>query len=139
MEGWQLILVFFVILMIVRIVPRMIRQRKMNMQKREGVSTEQPFLNEPRPQPFVKEARDQSFSKEAKPESKEMMVLGQIIRDYKTFGQIRKNTGLDSEELNSILEGLEKEGLMRVEQKKGLLGIKIELLPTEKGYRKYDS
>ena len=53
--------------------------------------------------------------------------------------KLEKKTGFDSEELNSILEDLEKQGLMRVEQKKGLLGIKIELLPTEKGYRKYDS
>jgi len=28
---------------------------------------------------------------------------------------------------------------MRVEKKKGMLGIKVELLPTEKGYREYDS
>jgi hypothetical protein len=139
MESWQWIFVFFVILIVVRIVPRIIKQRKMSMQKSDVVTTEQPFFNEPRDQPFVKESKDQSFSKETKPESNDMMVLGQIIRGYKTFGDIRKKTGFDSQELNSILEDLEKQELLRVEQKKGLIGIKVELLPTEKGYREYDS
>ena len=137
MESWQLIFVFFVVLMIARIVPRMLRQRKTNLQKNE--STQQAFFSDQRDQPFVKEAKVEPFEKETKPESKEMMVLGQINRGYKTFGEISKKTGLDSEDLNSILEELEKRGLMRVEQKKGLLGNKVELLPTEKGYREYDS
>ena len=138
MESWHLIFVFFVILMIARIVPRLIRQRKMNLQKNNVVTTEQPF-RESRDQPFIKESKERSFVKEFKPESKDMMVLGQINRGYKTFGEIKKHTGLNSEELNSILEDLEKRELMRVQQKKGILGIKIEILPTEKGYREYDS
>ena len=138
MESWQLIFVFFVILMIARIVPRMLRQRKMKLQQNEA-TTEQPFFSDQRDQPFVKEAKVQPFEKETKPESKDMMVLGQINRGYKSFDQIRKKTGFDSKELESILEDLEKRGLMRVEQKKGLLGIKVELLPTEKGFREYDS
>ena len=131
MESWQLIFVFFVILMIARIVPRMLRQRKMKLQQNEA-TTEQPFFREQRDQPFVKEAKVQPFEKETKPESKDMMVLGQINRGYKSFDQIRKKTGFDSKELESILEDLEKRGLMRVEQKKGLLGIKVELLKFKK-------
>ncbi len=138
MESWQWIFVFFAVLMVMRIVPRILRQRKMNLQK-NNVSSDQAFSNESKMQPFVKEAKVEAFENEPKPESKDMLVLGQINRGYKTFGELRKTTGFDSEELNSILEDLEKQGLMRVEQKKGLLGIKIELLPTEKGYRKYDS
>ncbi len=56
-----------------------------------------------------------------------------------TFSEIRKKTGFDSEELNSILEDLEKRGLMKIQKKNGLLGIKVELLPTEKGYLEFDS
>ena len=138
MESWQWILVFFAILMIARIVPRMLRQRKMNLQKSDVITTDQPF-SESINKPFVKKAKEQPFAKETKPESKDMMVLGQINRGYKTFGEIRKTTGLDSDEINSILEDLERRGLMRVEKKKGLIGIKVELLPTEKGYREYDS
>ena len=138
MESWQWIFIFFAVLMIARIVPRMLRKGKMNVQRGNVVATEQPF-SETRDQPFVKESKERSFVEEARPESKEMMVLGQINRGYKTFGEIRKTTGLNSEEINSILGDLEKRGLMRVEQKKGLVGIKVELLPTKKGYREYDS
>jgi len=139
MESWQWIFVFFAVMMVARIAPRMLKQRKMKMQGSGGITTDQPFFKESRDQSFVKEAQDQSFVKEIKPESKDMLVLGQIIRGYKTFGEIRKHTGFDSEDLNSILEDLEKRELMKVEQKKGMIGIKIEMHPTEKGYREYDS
>ena len=139
MESWQWIFVFFAVLMIARIVPRMLRQRKMNLQKTHGVTNEHSFFKESESQPLVKEAKEKPFAKETVPESKDMMVLGQINRGYKTFGEIKKNTGLGTSELNSILEDLEKQDLMKVQQKKGLIGIKVELLPTEKGYRKYDS
>ena len=139
MESWQWIFVFFAVMIAARVVPRMLRQRKMNFEKSNVVASERPFLNEPKMQPFVKEAKEQSFSKETKPESKEMMVLGQINRGYKTFSEVRKKTGFDSEELNSILEDLEKRGLMKMQKKNGLLGIKVELLPTEKGYLEFDS
>ena len=139
MESWQWLFVFFAVMIAARVVPRMLRQRKMNFEKSNVVASERPFLNEPKMQPFVKEAKEQSFSKETKPESKEMMVLGQINRGYKTFSEVRKKTGFDSEELNSILEDLEKRGLMKIQKKNGLLGIKVELLPTEKGYLQYDS
>ncbi|MFB3048209.1 MAG: hypothetical protein ACE1YV_03570 [Nitrosopumilaceae archaeon] len=138
MESWQWIFIFFAVLMVARIVPRMLRKGKMNVQRGNVVATEQPS-SETRDQSFVKESKERSFVEEAKPESKEMMVLGQINRGYKTFGEIRKTTGLNSEEISSILGDLEKRGLMKVEQKKGLVGIKVELLPTEKGYREYDS
>ncbi len=138
MESWQWIFIFFAVLMVARIVPRMLRKGKMNVQRDKVVATEQPF-SETRDQPFVKESKERSFVEEAKPESKEMMVLGQINRGYKTFGEIMKTTGLNSEEISSILGDLEKRGLMKVEQKKGLVGIKVELLPTKKGYREYDS
>jgi len=138
MESWQWILVFFAILMIARMVPRMLKQRNINFQKTGNVTSQKPFFSDPRDRPFVKEAKVQT-SAETIPESKDMMVLGQINRGYKTFGEIRNKTGLDSKEINSILDDLEKRGLMRVEKKKGMLGIKVELLPTEKGYREYDS
>ena len=138
MESWQWIFIFFAVLMIARVVPRMLRKGKMNLHRNDLLTTEHPF-NETRDQPFVKEAKDQPFTKDTKPESNDMMVLGQVNRGYKTFGEIKKKTSFASEELNSILEDLEKRGLVRVEQKKGLAGIKVELLPTEKGYREYDS
>ena len=138
MESWQWIFIFFAILMIARIVPRMLRQRKINFLKTGNVTTQKPFFSDPRDQPFVKESKEQSFA-ETKPESKDMMVLGEINRGVKTFGNIQKRTGLTSDELNSILESLEKKDLMRIQEKKGAFGIKIELIPTEKGFKEFDS
>ena len=148
MESWQWIFVFFAVLMVARIIPRIMKRGKMNLQKNEFGTSDQPFLNEPKMQPFVKEAKEQPFVKEAKEqpfgydtksETKDMAVLGHIIRGYKTFEEIRKRSRFDSKDLNSILDELEKRGLMKVQQKKGVLGIKVELVPTEKGYLEYDS
>lgn len=139
MESWQWIFVFFAVLMVARIIPRIMKRQKMGFQQSDVRSSDQPFLNEPKMQPFVKEAKEQPFRHDTKPETKDMAVLGHIIRGYKTFEEIRKRTRFDSKDLNSILDDLEKRGLMKVQQKKGLIGIKVELLPTEKGYLEYDS
>ena len=37
------------------------------------------------------------------------------------------------------LTNLEKQGLMKVQHKQGLLGPKIELIPTEKGFKRFYS
>ncbi|NQZ55774.1 MAG: hypothetical protein HRS51_04655 [Candidatus Nitrosopelagicus sp.] len=55
------------------------------------------------------------------------------------FEKIQKITGLKHDELVSILEDLEKKGMMKVEEKSGLLGSKIELYPTKKGIKEYYS
>lgn len=66
-------------------------------------------------------------------ESKDMIVLGAIKSGAKNFDKIRKITRIEPEELNSILERLEKRGLIVPQEKKGLFGKKIEILATEKG------
>jgi len=140
MESWQWIFVFFIILMIARVVPRMIRGRK-NFQPQQAGSIKPHMVTESRPeQSFVKESRPEPhFVKDAKPQTKDMLVLGELNRGATTFGEVKKNTGLDSKELDSILKGLETRRLIRVEKVKSLLGIKIELYPTEKGFREYNS
>jgi len=68
-----------------------------------------------------------------------MLVLGELNHGTKNFDVLQKRLGIDNETLNSVLEDLENEGLMRVEQKQGLLGPKVELYPTEEGVKKYYS
>jgi len=140
MESWQWIFVFFAILMIARIVPRMIRGRK-NILPHQAGSTKPHMVTESGPeQSFVKESRPEPpFVKDTKPETKDMLVLGELNRGATTFGEIKKNTGLDSKELDSILKRLEARKLMRIEKVKGLLGINIQLYPTEKGFQEYNS
>jgi len=75
----------------------------------------------------------------ARPETKDMLVLGELNRGAKNFGTMQKITGLERDELISILDDLEKRGLMRVEKKSGVLGTKIELYVTDEGFRVYYS
>ena len=72
-------------------------------------------------------------------ETKHLLVLERMNRGVKNFGKIQKITGLERDELVSILKDLEKRGLMKVEEKSGLFGSKIELYPTNKGIKEYYS
>jgi len=76
-----------------------------------------------------------------KPESetKHLLVLEIMNRGAKKFENIQKITGLERDELVSILDDLEKRGLMIVEQKSGLFGPKVELYLTDKGSAKIHS
>ncbi len=71
-------------------------------------------------------------------EPKDVIVLGAIKNGIKKFDRIQKITQIEPEELNTILEKLEKRELIRVEEKKGWLGKKIELAVTEKGSKEVD-
>lgn len=75
----------------------------------------------------------------ARPETKDMLVLGELNRGVKKFEKIQKITGLKHDELISIFDDLEKRGLMRVEEKSGPFGPKIELYATDKGFKEYYS
>ncbi len=121
MESWQWIFAFFIILMVARMVPRFLRARRVRNLEPNNAATNQE-------QPLITRTR---------PESKDMMVLGEINRGVKSFGEIKRKTGLVSDELEHILESLENKGLMRVEKKQGLLGTKIEMHVTDKGFKEY--
>lgn len=75
----------------------------------------------------------------SKPKTTEMLVLGQLTRGTNNFDSLQKILGIDTDTLNSVLEDLEKNGLMRVEQKQGMFGPKVELHPTEEGIKKFYS
>ncbi len=69
---------------------------------------------------------------------REVMVLGAIRNDAKNFDKIKKKTNMEPEELNSILERLERDGLVGVQEKKGLFGKKIEIFVTHTGEKLAD-
>jgi len=71
-------------------------------------------------------------------EPKEIIVLGAIRAGITKFDKIQKIRHIDPDKLNSILENLENRTLVRVEEKKGLLGMKIEIGVTEKGSKEID-
>ena len=76
---------------------------------------------------------------EPKHETKDMQVFEVLNYGAENFEKIQKITGLEHDELVSILDDLEKRGLMKVEEKSGLFGSKIELYPTNKGIKEYYS
>ena len=71
-------------------------------------------------------------------EPKEIIVLGAIKHGIKKFDRIQKITQIKPEELNLILEQLEKSEFIEVEEKKGWLGNKIEIIVTQKGSTEVD-
>ena len=84
--------------------------------------------------------QSQEVPKSSKPQTKNMLVLGELHRGVRLFENVQKNTGLTNEELNSILEDLETNGLMKTQEKPGLMGgTKTELVPTDKGFKEYYS
>ena len=73
----------------------------------------------------------------SKPQSKNNLVLGELNRGAKTFESIQKNTGFSNEELESILGDLEEKDMIKVQQKQGFFGPKIELHITDKGFKDF--
>jgi predicted transcriptional regulator len=71
-------------------------------------------------------------------EPKDIVVLGAIRRGIKKFDKIQKAAQINGEELNMILEKLEKRELIQVEEKKGLFGKKIDIKITDKGTRELE-
>ena len=66
-------------------------------------------------------------------EPKEAIVLASIKAGIKSFDKISKVANIPSSELEQVLEKLESSKLIVVNEKKGFLGIKIEINITEKG------
>lgn len=71
-------------------------------------------------------------------ESKDVIVLGAIKKGVKKFEKIQNAAQVDAEELNLILEKLEKRELITVEEEKSWFGKKIEITITEKGAKEVE-
>ena len=71
-------------------------------------------------------------------EPKDLIVLGAIKNGINKFDKIKNTTQIEGDELNSILEKLEENWFITVQEKKGWLGSKIEIITTEKGSREVD-
>ena len=138
-------LIIFLMIPLARILPRVLRKLKTGDFNSQDISQRQygsdfgRFEKQSDKQFESNSAEYQEPPKSSKPQTKNMLVLGELHRGVKLFENIQKNTGLTTEELNSILEDLENNGLMKAQQKSGLFGMKTELVPTEKGFKEYYS
>ena len=127
-EGIPWIYLIFFLIPLARILPRIVRK----LRKEDNVSSESQFSE----RNFEIQQKQEP---EKIPQTKEMQVLGELNKGVKDFNQIQKNLDIDNQELETILNSLEDQGLMKVVKKKGLVGIKVELYPTDKGFKKYYS
>lgn len=133
--SWIYIIIFLAI-PLARIIPRILAKKGIgkNFSKPLPQSEFQSGFDENR-----LNVQERASMESSKPQSKNDLVLDVLNRGSKTFENIQKNTGLDSSELDSVLEDLEKNGLLKVVHKQGLFGPKTELYPTDKGFREYSS
>ena len=125
-------LIIFLAIPLARIIPRLLAKRGIG----SNVSS---TIQEKQFQSGFDEYPQKPQMESSKPQTKNNLVLGALNRGSKTFESIQKNTGLDNKELDTILEDLEKNGMLKVLQKQGLFGPKTELHPTDKGFKEYYS
>ena len=133
-DHFYWIWLIFLMIPLVRVIQRYIRKRNnpdyyTSSEKRVGMQLEKTSTNT-----IEKPVRNLT-----RPETKDMLVLGELNRGVKSFEKMQKIIGLKRDELISILDDLEKRGLMRVEEKSGPFGPKVELYATDKGFKEYYS
>lgn len=136
--SWIYIIIFLAI-PLARIIPRLLAKKGIG---KSFIQPQQQKQFESSSEESIRESQTESFESRtdpSKPQSKNELVLGALNRGSHSFEKIQKNTGLDSQDLDSILEDLEKNGLLKVVQKQGLFGPKTELYPTDKGFKEYYS
>jgi DNA-binding HxlR family transcriptional regulator len=71
-------------------------------------------------------------------EPNDVIVLSAIDKGAKKFDKIRKETQIEGQELNKLLERLENKGFIVVIEKKGFFGPRKEIILTEKGAKELD-
>ena len=126
-------LIIFLAIPLARIIPRLIAKRRGQEYPAQQEGFEPRFDEYRRPQMETRpEKKEENLTKD-------QIVLRELNRGVKTFESIQRNTGMDGKELDSILADLERDGFLKVVQKQGLLGPKIELHPTDKGFREFYS
>ena len=144
-HGYMWIYLIFFLIPLARIIPRLVKKWR---KKESSTFTENEFSpNNPRieqrQESIEMSERQESIERSERqesiesPQTKEMQVLGELNKGVKDFSKIQKNLDIDNQKLESILKDLEKQGLMKVIKKKGFSGIKIELYPTDKGFKRY--
>jgi len=131
-DHFYWIWIIFLLFPLVRIIQRYLRKRNMrNYPESSEKQLEMQFKTN------SSQMIDAPRRNLARPETKDMLVLGELNRGAKSFEKIHKITGLERDELISILDDLEKRGLMRTEQKSSFFGTKVELYVTDKGFQEY--
>jgi predicted transcriptional regulator len=139
--SWIYLLIFLII-PLARIVPRLLRRAGL----KENISTrpESPrgnfFQESSSPDTFRESSSSDNFQESPRREEfstknwpKEKIVLGLLLTNITKFEEIQKKGNLSTNNLDTILQDLEKKGLMQPVEKTGPFGKSIQLRITEKG------
>ncbi|AFS80794.1 hypothetical protein NKOR_04530 [Candidatus Nitrosopumilus koreensis AR1] len=127
--SWIYLLIFLAI-PLSRIIPRLIRKRS---QSNDNYRTQD--------MPYQETQKTEFNTKQEplKPQTKDMQVLGIMHQGANTFEKIQRSVKMENKELDLILQELENKGLIKVIEKQGMFGPKIELYSTDKGFKEYYS
>jgi len=145
--SWIYLLIFLII-PLARILPRILKRAglKQNISTRPENPRENFFqesspdrfqesspdrFQESSPDNFEESPRREEFS--TKNWSKEKIVLGLLLTDISKFEELQKRANLSTNNLDTILQDLEKKRLMMPVEKSGPFGKSIQLKITEKG------
>jgi len=138
--SWIYLLIFLII-PLARILPRVLRRAglKQNISTRPEnprgnffqESSSADNFQESSPDNFEESPRREEFS--TKNWSKEKIVLGLLLTDISKFEELQKRANLSTNNLDTILQDLEKKRLMMPVEKSGPFGKSIQLKITEKG------
>ena len=136
-------MLIFLIIPLARILPRILKRG--DLKKNISARLESPREN------FFKESDsadnfEESLSREELPSreefstrnwSTEKIVLGLLMSDISKFEELQKRGNLSTNNLDRILQNLEKKGFMTPVEKSGPFGTSIQLKITEKGAREF--
>ena len=139
--SWIYLLIFLII-PLARIVPRLLRRAglKENISARPESPRGNFFQESSSPDTFRESSSSDNFQESPRREEfstknwpKEKIVLGLLLTNITKFEEIQKKGNLSTNNLDTILQDLEKKGLMQPVEKTGPFGKSIQLRMTEKG------
>ena len=145
--SWIYLLIFLII-PLARILPRVLKRAglKQNISNRPE-SPRENFFQESSPDNFqesspnnFQESSSDNFEESPRREefstknwSKEKIVLGLLMTNISKFEELQKRANLSTNNLDTILQDLEKKRFMMPVEKSGPFGKSIQLKITEKG------
>ena len=144
--SWIFLLIFLII-PLARILPRILKRTgfKENISARLE-SPRENFFKESDSADNFKESDYADNFKESPPTeeefstrnwSTEKIVLGLLMSDISKFEELQKRGNLSTNNLDRILQNLEKKGFMTPVEKSGPFGTSVQLKITEKGANEF--
>ena len=143
--SWIYLLIFMII-PLARILPRLLKRAGLKQDisarpesPRGNFFQESPsadnFRESSSPDNFQESPRREEFS--TKNWSKEKIVLGLLMTNISKFEELQKKGNISTNNLDTILQDLEKNGLMTPVEKSGPFGKSIQLKITQKGIAEF--